>query len=124
MSDAKLDGYAETLNALARESVIGMPESWSRGTLTIERDGQAINYSLTNANEDGKASIGPALRALCEELYVVMRRNGDVWRRAVVALERSDGDWTLDTTFDYEGSSDEGGIAAAKARRGDGETRW
>ena len=124
MTAAKLDGYGETLNALARETVACLPPSWSRGTLTIDCDGRAIEYRLENAEEEGKASISEALRARCEELYVVMSQHGDAWRRAALALAHADGAWTYETTFDYASDATGGEEAATTMHREHGKARW
>ena len=63
------------------------PPDWQAGTLTIQCDGNWLGYKLKNADSRKAATISPHLRALCEELAVLMWRNGNQWREAVLQYE-------------------------------------
>jgi hypothetical protein len=98
---AKFSSYNEVLNPLVEEAVSCSPESWSKGTLTIDCDGSYLNYKLKNDESPEKAQISDALRGLCEEFYVVMRQAGDVWVTAAIHFSRNEGTWSFKVGFKY-----------------------
>ncbi len=102
MSEEKFNTYNEINNALIAESIRCSPEAWKAGTLTIDCDGTRIDYKLKNPGEDEKAQISDELRQLCEQLYVTMRENGDVWIRATFSFSQKDDDWSFEGNFEYE----------------------
>ncbi len=104
MSVARFKKYDEVLNTLVSEAISCTPESWTNGILSIDCDGTAINYSLKNSNEELKAQLSDKLRSLCEQLYVVMREQGDIWLEAIVEFAEKDENWNIDTKFKYEDS--------------------
>lgn len=93
--------YTEVINALTIEAVQCSPESWTSGVLSIDCDGSAINYKLKNAESEDRATLNDELRGLCEQLYVVMRDNGDDWREATIKFEQKGNDWSMNTEFKY-----------------------
>ncbi len=102
MSGNKFTQQTEILNTLVSESIKCTPESWTSGTLTISCDGSAINYSLKNKNEEEKAQITDQLRSCCEQLYVAMRDQGDVWLEAIIEFNQSkDEEWSFNSNFKY-----------------------
>jgi hypothetical protein len=98
----KFDRYTEQLTALIEEAISCSPASWTEGTLTIDCDGSYMNYALKNSGSAEKAQISAALRQLCEELYVVMRKAGDWWIKAVVHFFRKDDSWSFKVDFTYQ----------------------
>lgn len=100
-SEAKFEKYNEVLNALVAESIACSPEDWRSGTLTIDCDGSAINYRLKNNSSPHKAQISDKLRSLCEELYVTMRQNGDIWVESVVHFFKETDTWRFKVDFEY-----------------------
>ena len=69
------------------ECIACAPADWQAGTLTIQCDGNWLGYKLKNAASNNAASISGQLRSLCEELAVLMWKNGNEWREAVLAYE-------------------------------------
>ena len=104
MSEARFEEYNETINALVAESIQCSPNTWTSGTLNIDCDGNAINYKLKNPNESGKAELSGELRGLCEELYVTMRQNGDIWIEAIIDFFQKDDSWSFNVKFNYDDS--------------------
>jgi len=45
--------------------------------------------------------LSDELRKLCEQLYVVIRDNGDDWHEAIVSYEQQDKEWSMNTEFTY-----------------------
>ncbi len=105
MSTDKLNTYNEINRALVTEAIRCSPDSWTSGTLTIDCDGTRIDYKLKNQDASEKAQISEGLAYLCEQLYVVMRDNGDEWVRATFNFFQEDGEWRLNGNFDYANSS-------------------
>jgi len=104
MSEVKYDEYNEVINALVAESVKCSPSTWTSGTLSIDCDGRAINYRLKNLNEPEKAQLSGQLRGLCEDLYVVMKQNGDIWIEAIIDFIQQDDSWSFKLKFNYDNS--------------------
>ena len=100
MGDA-FEGYSGVMNALVSEAIACSPESWSRGSLSIQCDGSYMDYALRNGEAEDKAQISGELRALCEELYVVMRQSGDVWLAATIDFFREGDQWSFKAEFKY-----------------------
>lgn len=69
------------------ECIVCAPADWQAGTLTIQCDGDWLGYRLKNAASANPATISARLRALCEELAVLMWKNGSRWREAVLRYE-------------------------------------
>lgn len=69
------------------ECIACAPADWQAGTLTIQCDGNWLGYRLKNAASTNPATISARLRALCEELAVLMWKNGSQWREAVLRYE-------------------------------------
>lgn len=63
------------------------PADWQSGTLTVQCDGNWLGYKLKNARSGNPATISARLRTLCEELAVLMWKNGNQWREAVLEYE-------------------------------------
>ncbi|MFZ6679211.1 hypothetical protein [Undibacterium sp. Tian12W] len=101
MFEEKLNQYAGLINALLAESIKCSPASWSEGFLHMDSDGLNINYKLKNAKSNDKAQISGPLRDLCEEVYVVMRQNGDIWRDATLHFFKADQGWNYKINFNY-----------------------
>ncbi len=101
MSENKLQQYNEIINSLISESIHCSPSSWSEGKLTIDCDGHAMNCALKNSNSDDKAKLSEKLRALCEELYVTMAKNNDVWTTATMHFYKEKDSWHFNTDFIY-----------------------
>src|SRR6185503_9120046 len=97
----KLDRYSQELQSLIGEAVFCTPESWDEGCLTIECDGSYMTYALKNERSDEKAQISAALRQLCEDFYVVMRKSGDWWIAASIRFFRKDERWSFEVKFSY-----------------------
>ena len=98
----RFDRFTPTVIALVRESVMCSPETWDAGYLTIDCDGNYMNYSLKNGASEDKAQISGELRQLCEDLYVEMRQSGDWWIKAVFHFFREDGSWSYKVDFTYQ----------------------
>lgn len=73
-------------SALA-ECIAGAPSDWKGGTLTIQCDGNWIGYQLKNPLSTRPAKISGRLVGLCEEIAVLMWKNGNKWREAVLQFE-------------------------------------
>ncbi|WP_036165042.1 hypothetical protein [Massilia sp. 9096] len=86
------------IQQVTAECVACSPHDRQSGTLTIQYDGNWLAYSLKNAWSNNIASISEHLKALCEELAVLMWKNGDRWREAVLRYEGTR--FTL--KFDYD----------------------
>jgi len=97
----KFESYSEVMNALVGEAISCSPESWDRGVLSIECDGSFMNYALKNDHASERAEISGELRALCEELYVVMRQAGDLWLGATIHFFQEDEKWSFKAEFKY-----------------------
>lgn len=98
----KFEIYNQVTTELLKASISCTPESWTEGVLTIDCDGQAINYKLKNEDSEDKAVISDELRGLCEQLYVVMREHGDTWLQAVIHFYQENESWNFKTNFNYE----------------------
>ncbi|MDR3406533.1 MAG: hypothetical protein P4L99_28875 [Chthoniobacter sp.] len=103
--------YNDIISRLATEAISCSPPTWNQGTLTIDCDGSAIHYQLKSDADENKAQISPALRKLCEELYVAMRNNGNVWTQAVVSYGRKEESWGFQINFTYPPSQKTAGSA-------------
>lgn len=100
--------YNEPLNALVAEAIACSPDTWREWTLTVECDGAYyINYKLKNEEALDKARISDGLRGLCENLYVAMRDDGDVWMAATIHFFRKEHSWSFTAEFEYPGASQE-----------------
>ena len=97
----KFESYSEVMNALVGEAISCSPESWRKGLLSIECDGSYMDYALKNDDASEKAQISGELRALCEELYVVMRQAGDLWLGATIHFFRENDQWSFKAEFKY-----------------------
>lgn len=75
------------IEAVLAESIVCAPADWQSGRLTIQCDGNWLGYKLKNAQSRHAASISGELRSLCEELAVLMWKNGSRWREAVLAYD-------------------------------------
>ena len=106
MGEGPPDKYAETINALTIEAIRCSPPSWTSGMLSIDCDGRAINYKLKSERQEDRATLSDDLRLLCEQLYVVMRDNGDDWREAILSFEQKEKDWSMKTEFKYANSDE------------------
>jgi hypothetical protein len=98
---AKFDQYTDVITRLVREMVACTPQDWNRGILAVECDGTRMNYGLKNEDSPNKAAISEKLRALIEELYVRMARDGHVWTKAVVTFWAEGDKLKFDTSFEY-----------------------
>lgn len=78
------DRMIETVLA---ECIACAPADWQAGTLTVQCDGNWLGYKLKNAQSRNPATISARLRSLCEELAVLMWKNGSQWREAVLQYE-------------------------------------
>ena len=105
MANDPKDAYSEVILALTTEAIRCSPPSWTSGVLSIDCDGRAINYKLKNPEQTDKATLSDELRGLCEQLYVVMRDNGDDWREAEVRFEQQGKEWQMNTKFKYADSN-------------------
>jgi hypothetical protein len=114
LSEERFDQYTNIINPLVSECVICSPSEWQNGTLTIDCDGNAINYKLKNSESEEKAQISSALRSLCEELYVVMRQNGDIWVEAIIYYFKNGESWSFKIDFVYPNKNQ---IAVSSATR-------
>lgn len=74
----------------AAECIACAPPDWHTGTLTIQCDGQWVGYQLKNDQSSNPAAISGRLAALCEEIAVLMWKNGSRWREAVLHYEGKD----------------------------------
>jgi len=101
MLDKELDQYAAMINALLAECIQCSPATWNEGLLSIDSDGLYINYKLKNTHSKDTASISGPLREYCEELYFLMRQNGDIWTDASLHYVRQGADWDYDIKFNY-----------------------
>ncbi len=93
---------AHYINELVSESLRCSPSSWREGVLTIQTDGTQLNYQLKNPAAKDKATISDALRALCEELCVLLWKNGNRWTEARINFSRSNGEVDFKVSFSYE----------------------
>jgi hypothetical protein len=109
----KLHEYSDVLTRLVSETAACTPPSWDKGSLTIESDGQRLDYRLKNAENPDKASINENLRSLIEELYVRMARQGDAWSQAIVDFWTEGDEINFKTAFAYVDTKPE---TAARAR--------
>ena len=98
-----LEQMNQVLINLVNESIACSPSSWRKGTLTIESDGIAVFYKLTNEGSEERSAISDRLRYLCEELYTTMKNNGHIWKKAYIFFyqDLEDG-WKYKTEFEYE----------------------
>ena len=101
MANDLKDAYSEVILALTTEAIRCSPPSWTSGVLSIDCDGTAINYKLKNPEQTDEATLSDELRGLYEQLYVVMRENGDDWREADVRFEQHGKEWQMNTKFKY-----------------------
>ena len=101
MSEEKLSQYTDLINNLVSECVKCSPASWSEGLLSIDSNGLYINYKLKNKKSKDTALISDPLRFLCEEIYVVMRKNDDIWIDASLHYFKQDGSWNYKLNFNY-----------------------
>ena len=116
----RFDRYNGHLIALLKESISCSPETWDAGWLTIDCDGTYMNYSLKNAESEGKAQISAQLRQLCEDLYVEMRQSGDLWVKAVLHFFREEDAWSYKLDFTYQ---DQAAVQQPLERQPSQETR-
>jgi hypothetical protein len=112
----KFELYNQVTTELLKESISCTPESWTEGFLTIDCDGRAINYKLKNEKSSDNAIISDALRGLCEQLYVVMRQNGDTWVQAVIHFYQENESWSFTTNFNYESQVNTANIAQPESK--------
>lgn len=101
MTQGPTDQYSDVIIALTTEAIACTPPSWTLGVLSIDCDGTAINYQLKNTESEDLATLSDKLRSLCEQLYVVMRNNGDDWREAIIKFEQKENEWSMNTEFKY-----------------------
>lgn len=101
MTQGPTDQYSDVIIALTTEAIACSPPSWKLGVLSIDCDGTAINYQLKNTESEDRATLSDQLRSLCEQLYVVMRDNGDDWREAIIKFEQKENEWSMNTEFKY-----------------------
>ena len=101
----KLGLYSDVLHRLAAEMERCSPERWERGELAIQSDGVRLTYRLHNEGHPDRANLSDKLRALIDELYVTMRREGDMWVAARIRWWIEGGAIRFDTHFDYAGTS-------------------
>jgi hypothetical protein len=101
----KFDAYSEIMNALLTEAITCSPESWDKGTLSIQCDGRQINYQLKNDESEDKAQLSDDLRRLCENFYVAMRQGGDAWNEAKTHFARKEDSWSFKSEFQYAESA-------------------
>jgi hypothetical protein len=97
----KLEEYNDVVTRLVSETVSCTPAEWDHGALTIDCDGRRIDYKLKNEQQPGTARISGELRALCEELYARMSRQGDTWTQAIITFNREGDDVEFETAFQY-----------------------
>ena len=98
----RFTNYNEVINNLLSEAISCTPENWTKGTLNIMCDGQRIEYSLKNEEEEGAASISSELAQLAESTYLAFAQQGDVWTEARFDFNQDeDGGWRLSTKFTY-----------------------
>ncbi len=98
--------FNKLLTEVVNESISCTPDTWRKGTLTIESDGMAIFYKLKNEGAEEKASISNSLRTLCEQLYLLMKEHGHTWKIAYVFFYQDlEGGWKFKTEFEYEDGS-------------------
>jgi len=102
MSQGSFTKYNETINAIVGESIRCSPASWDFGTLTIDCDGRAIDYSLRNEKDENKAKFSNDLCGLCEELYMIMRSDGDVWIQSIIYFFKKNSTWAFELSFKYD----------------------
>ncbi len=86
--DARLAPYLDVLAPLQAEAVQCSPADWTHGTLTVGCRSLYVTYKIRNEEQPGTAQVSPALRQLCEELFVRMAKGGDAWRHVVVTWRR------------------------------------
>ena len=79
-----------------------------------------MNYSLKNAESEGKAQISAQLRQLCEDLDVEMRESGDLWVKAVLHFFREEDAWSYKLDFTYQ---DQAAVQQPLERQPSQETR-
>ena len=101
MPENKLGSYNQVIEEIVAESIRCSPESWKKGTLSIDCDGRAINYKLKNSESEDKADISIPLRQLCEQLYVTMSQSGDTWTDAFIDFFQKGDSWGFDIKFEY-----------------------
>jgi hypothetical protein len=97
----KLDRYGDILQRLADETVACSPTRWERGELAIASDGKRLSYRLHNEGHPDRATLSETLRALIDQLYVKMRRDGDRWDAARLRWWIEGGAIRFETRFDY-----------------------
>jgi hypothetical protein len=86
------------IQMVLEECVECAPSDWQRGTLTIQCDGDWLGYQLKNSQSIKSATISGRLRVLCEEMAVLMWKNGRQWREAVLQYEGK----SFTVNFSYE----------------------
>lgn len=98
-----LEEQEEILDALHEDVMAGIPDTWTSATLTIETDGNWIDYKLKNLiGEPGKATISNLLAKLSEDLYINASSHGAVWTKAVLTYTRKpNGEWSFEADFTY-----------------------
>ncbi|WP_162057587.1 hypothetical protein [Undibacterium sp. KW1] len=80
----------DMIQMLLSECMACVPSDWQAGKLTIQCDGDWLGYQLKNALSPNAAIISGPLRDLCEEIAVLMWKNGNQWREAVLQYEGKD----------------------------------
>lgn len=112
----KLQTYSAALNTLLQEAIRCSPESWTRGVLTIDCDGQRINYRLKNDASVDPAVISQELAQLCEQYWLVFRDNGEPWLETTIEFHQANGEWKFNSSFKHPESSPTPVPALAKSR--------
>jgi len=93
----------EILDALHEDVMAGIPDTWTSATLTIETDGNWIDYKLKNlVGEPGKATISNLLAQLSEDLYVNASSHGAAWTKVVLTYtKKPDDSWSFHADYTY-----------------------
>lgn len=86
---------------LAGETVRCSPETWERGTLSMQSDGVRLTYQLKSENHPDRALISELLRDLIDELYVRMSAERDAWVGATLDWWRESDGLKYNIDFDY-----------------------
>lgn len=93
--------YSQAIDLIVAESIKCLSSSWHYATLNIDCDGREVLCNIEN-NENGMgAETTDKLHSLCEDLYVLMLKNDDVWIGATLKVFKENDSWKHKIKFIY-----------------------
>ncbi len=95
----KRNQYSKVIGSVLTESIKLLPISWRYGTLNIVCDGNEVSCNIINSEDNAEVQNTDKLRDLCEDLYVLMVGQGDVWSVAKIKFLKENGSWKHSIKF-------------------------